>query len=566
MELSFDKYCFVDTSPTTVLLPPRQHSRVSDKKSSEGKPKNRNYKAVGVSCGDDEPLKARLLRKTEAVVGREKIDFSGGTTQSAAGIIDSLCSMDKNSLLVEQKESSAMSLSELSKKQTVFFPQDFKTPSESAAKDDTNIHSERVEDSSLHKSLSLLLTLSHSPDKPENDGWRSSSPTSRARKILRPFLKSKPHRSPLSSSNRSDSTRRCGLPGNHCKKTTLMLEAQDKQCNVALQNSAAHLHGLLKFKSKQREPSFEFSVKTTEDVYIGKTWKVENDVTRVYTLHHRRKTNAGGESSMVGQMRVSCRMCSEFNGDGELNNSLVTEFVLYDVIHSRESDNPSCSLDVSRAQASPDSNEIVPQANDVVAAEASPEIEIGAVVVQVSLGKQGSLRMMKHESEAMEGIYVTSQTPKMHVVIPAGSHGGAGPSPLLERWRLGGGCDCGGWDMACPLVVLSNHKIDRHHRPFTECSRNLAELFVQGKKENRGAAAFAMRATEEDGKYAVDFHAQLSSLQAFFICMAVLHTARSVNEPSLVRLFAENTRDAVPQVQFLPSLVLDPPSSPISRA
>lgn len=45
------------------------------------------------------------------------------------------------------------------------------------------------------------------------------------------------------------------------------------------------------------------------------------------------------------------------------------------------------------------------------------------------------------------------------VVIPAGIHGGprtrtGGPSTLTERWKNGGQCDCGGWDLGCPLNVL----------------------------------------------------------------------------------------------------------------
>ncbi|KAE9459583.1 hypothetical protein C3L33_08552, partial [Rhododendron williamsianum] len=48
----------------------------------------------------------------------------------------------------------------------------------------------------------------------------------------------------------------------------------------------------------------------------------------------------------------------------------------------------------------------------------------------------------------------------VNVVTPCGNHGlpstdSRGPSPLLDRWRLGGGCDCGGWDIACPLTFLA---------------------------------------------------------------------------------------------------------------
>lgn len=53
----------------------------------------------------------------------------------------------------------------------------------------------------------------------------------------------------------------------------------------------------------------------------------------------------------------------------------------------------------------------------------------------------------------------------MDVLIPAGFHGGprtrnGGPSGLIERWRSGGICDCGGWDLGCPLTVL-NTKVSK---------------------------------------------------------------------------------------------------------
>jgi len=37
------------------------------------------------------------------------------------------------------------------------------------------------------------------------------------------------------------------------------------------------------------------------------------------------------------------------------------------------------------------------------------------------------------------------------IIIPAGLHGGprnrhSGPSSLIDRWKSGGCCDCGGWD------------------------------------------------------------------------------------------------------------------------
>jgi hypothetical protein len=34
---------------------------------------------------------------------------------------------------------------------------------------------------------------------------------------------------------------------------------------------------------------------------------------------------------------------------------------------------------------------------------------------------------------------------------------------LLDRWRSGGDCDCGGWDLGCGLVVLESESRLRSH-------------------------------------------------------------------------------------------------------
>ena len=74
------------------------------------------------------------------------------------------------------------------------------------------------------------------------------------------------------------------------------------------------------------------------------------------------------------------------------------------------------------------------------------------------------------------------------MVLPTGSHGlpsaeSQGPSSLLDRWKHGGGCDCGGWDMACPLILLGNPSIQfAEDRTLMEGYQTL-ELFTQVKLE-----------------------------------------------------------------------------------
>ncbi|KAL2517122.1 Protein of unknown function (DUF3527) [Abeliophyllum distichum] len=367
--------------------------------------------------------------------------------------------------------------------------------------------------------------------------------------------------------------------------------------NSISQSNPAHLHGVLKLENKHGVPIFEFSVKCPEDVYIAKTRREENALTCVYTFHsldHRSKSNASGwgskdsnrESSMIGQMQVSCYL-------GASENSMVTEFVLYDIAHPKKNssqDDSSSFPDVVKTQfisdeissltqtktngqskQSHESGHVDSWTNPLVAAELHPELEIAAIIMEVPVKKRECLILK---------------------VIPSGSHSlqsteSYGPSPLLDRWRRGGGCDCGGWDMACPLNIFGNGNIQIAGNHILVDNQHPLELFVQGKKDN--TPALTIRETD-DGQYAVDFHAQLSSLQAFSACVAILHTSeasiivgqemnkqmfqcdlRSVfAEEEIKNLIDSETKEEKSKVnkkmeEVLPSFVLNPPFSPIAR-
>ncbi|KAF3772172.1 hypothetical protein EJ110_NYTH56327 [Nymphaea thermarum] len=166
-------------------------------------------------------------------------------------------------------------------------------------------------------------------------------------------------------------------------------------------------------------------------------------------------------------------------------------------------------------------------------------------------------------------------TANITVVIPSRIHGlpaseATCPSPLLNRWKSGGGCDCGGWDMACPMMVFDNNS--SHN--FNGCKEKVPALTI-----------------DIIGKwlYSVTFHAKLSSLQAFAICVAVLHSSeismpagkenihqRSVSN-SLKALLEEDVkcligmdlkdgkRKTSKRLDLQTNFMLDPPISPIGR-
>ncbi|KAL6549982.1 hypothetical protein OROMI_020470 [Orobanche minor] len=587
-----------------------------------------------------------LLNRTESVVRREKIELSreSASTLFPFGIIDSLCGPDEDRLFSESNRSSVMSTSGEStssyskKKHTELHACDSlnysfssKSEKQSFSNNNNNNNNKSVRDVmisckrlheispavNLHEPLSAKLALPHSPALSESGVSKTKSPkavSSPARKKFGPFVKSRSHRSPL------------------------MKAFSDNHKSVSL-SSPAHLNGILKTESKNGLLSFEFSLKSRDDVYhVAKTWKADNALTWMYTFHslgHKRKSNTSGwgfndksrESTMIGQMVISCYLCTEITGAGAFNDSMVTEYVLYDTAQSRRStssqDDSSCSADTTKTPLATDYEQnkvsakkmntcrIIKHSQPLAVAELHPELETAAIVMQVPFGKRESLKFKSGDSEmdnllpnlldlyrleeVREGISDSSGSGKMHVVIPAGNHSSPsseyryGPSPILDRWRLGGGCECGGWDMACPLDVFVNpdFRISEGH-PLMD-NRHPVELFVQGRKENN-TAAFTMRAIEE-GKYAVDFHARLSSLQAFSICVAILHAAEAsatvghekskrIWQSDSLRVFAEEEIENLigalskeeklkankKNEEILPSFVINPPFSPIARA
>ncbi|KAD5317625.1 hypothetical protein E3N88_17571 [Mikania micrantha] len=149
-----------------------------------------------------------------------------------------------------------------------------------------------------------------------------------------------------------------------------------------------------------------------------------------------------------------------------------------------------------------------------------PQEELEAVVVKFSRKQNGE---DNHDS------FSTT------VILPGGSHGlpsKGEPSPLVDRWRSGGVCDCGGWDIGCRLRTLSNKvqssgtrsgKIHMNARQF--------ELYFQGEFQNK--RPFFSLSTLKEGTFSIDYNASLSPLQAFSICISYVESRNVTHHTQL---------------------------------
>ncbi|XP_076887505.1 uncharacterized protein LOC143537674 [Bidens hawaiensis] len=564
LELEFEKYCVVDGSPNTVLLSPRD-SRIKKKtirkeprcgnelllhqskeislrryrsascrnaRSSSSSRVKETFKRGSVYQSSNEVFKMNKI-DGKGNEERKKIEFSRNDHLLPFEIFDSLCGLeeDKGSLGSISSYFLEMSMDSVNKQED-----------------------NKIQSTPLHKSLSSRLEQPHSPIKLEIEIPKTTRFT--------PF---KTMFDRKSKSQKSQNIKKSLIHDFPDSGYNLNLFKKDSCSSVVssssfLCSSPAHSNGVLKLENKNRTPYFEFLVKNPpNDVLVAKTSKVENGNNWVYTFHngqHKRRVNSK-DLSIVGQMQVSCYLCTELvNAD----NSMVTEFVLYDLAQPRKAvfHESKESTDESRVNA---------------------DFESAAIVVQFPSEKSESFKCNRGDAEKIEPARVSVVIPSTNHGLPSGEC--RGPSPLLDRWRLGGGCDCGGWDTGCPLIVLGNHNIQKE-----ETFKQPVKLFLKGNKEN--TPALIMKMTEE-GQYAVDFHNQLTSLQAFSVCVAILHsTETSINvahdsrremlQCDSLRVFVEDEVKHLIDVlvdedkrkpdknEIPPSFLVNPPFSPMSRA
>lgn len=528
--------------------------------------------------------------KMGAIGGRKKIEISRSSDPSFSGsIVDSLCSSEDEVPL--QRSSVTSGDSNLNSSSVSNTPDGFieicinsgvrdKLPTATVGRGSmySKVRNDRVLGSLINgnpplekdtvqasqKSVSAEVGAVPLLSPSESDRSSRASPNVQFTPIgkrFNPFTKSKSLRSPMShmleptkvkspetaniSRNRSYQKSLLNDFSNAAKQSDIISEfiKRDIQ-HSGIACSPVHLHGNLKLENKHGVPYLEFKLKCPEDVLVAKTWRADNSFNWVYSFHSldsRKKSNANGigfphcdkDSSMVALMLVTCNLCSELKG-GVFDNSMVTEFVLYDLTHSRQSVSPqknsSCDQDNSKTlkashvglgeesfKVEEDTLSIKnklqqkllsgnvdldkPNSYHWLSKELHSSLEIAAIVLQIPFHKRESLKYKRGDRISAKGysslsdLSVVDQSDEsMHdcsktqeqvkVVVPTGNHGlpntaSQGPSSLLDRWRHGGGCDCGGWDMACPLILLGNPSIQfaEDHPPMENYLP--LELFVQ---------------------------------------------------------------------------------------
>lgn len=336
----------------------------------------------------------------------------------------------------------------------------------------------------------------------------------------------------------------------------------------------SQVQALLQLKANKGVPLFKFVVNNSSNI-LAATMKnltlSDKDYSHgnyTFYLVNEIKKKSGGWMSQASKVK-SCRYVYNVIGQMKVPS---TDFTGMSHIRGQDSDQymvkESVLFGVERKQ--PD--------------QRSPNImlnrELAAAVV-----KMPTKQLIRHEhhtdEESMEdrcfyGFGEDGYLNGVTVILPGGVHSVPAkgePSPLIDRWRSGGGsCDCGGWDVGCKLRVLINkNRCSQGSKTKEGRILNSFELYPQGvSQDNR--PIFSLVASK-DGMYSVEYNTSISPLQAFFICVVILNSQKpphltlesNVSEAKAFDQPDMSANNGCHQVKFPEKYAPNPPLSPVGR-
>lgn len=361
-------------------------------------------------------------------------------------------------------------------------------------------------------------SVSLNTDKSQANGRARSSPL---RRLLDPLIKPKATNfCELAEPHRKDSVK--------VKSTVIYAKSMSaKDPHQNFEKESTPVQALLQVAVKNGLPLLTFAVDNDSDNILAATVRKcraaeKNRSSWIYTflsVHEMKKKNAlwpnqgtKGKGqflpNVVAQMMVSdCQAGTRQNcTDGDNTR----EFTLF-------------SVDVGQGNQ--------------YDTEFQPTNELAAIVVTLLKATQSSM----------------STT----LILPGGVHtipSKGSISTLTERWRSGGSCDCGGWDLGCQLRVFTNQGDSQKFLSSSKVVTNVSnefKLYHQVGQENELVLSLS---PFKDRIYSVEFDSSISLLQAFATCVAFLDCRR----PS--GLFGTSNEEGRSS-----SYVSNPPHSPAER-
>ncbi|XP_078427770.1 uncharacterized protein LOC144700204 [Wolffia australiana] len=254
--------------------------------------------------------------------------------------------------------------------------------------------------------------------------------------------------------------------------------------------------GLLQFSWRRGAPWFTFTA--NRETYAASMLNPGRTTDLVYLFYSCNSS----QKKLVGKMKISSAGLSE------------TESVLFATSSESQLQSPSQKKKgLFRSISQP--KKAVSSVKVLYEARAAVNLELAAVVIR---------RQPRHE--AVVGGWGLKFLPKpaaisqssVVAIFPTAFHGGAVAS-LSERWRSPGCCDCGGWDLGCPIAVLTS----KGGPSFEERDRQWQsplELLPEGREKGRMIRIEPL----QNDTYKV-YSEGISGLQCFSTAVAVTHAS-----------------------------------------
>lgn len=340
------------------------------------------------------------------------------------------------------------------------------------------------ESSAVPQLSSTYTTVKSGPVRPEvapgmdNFERNQANASSRGRssplrRLLDPFLKHK---------TTAESVR----PPNGSLRSMTVSTMGTKVPSQDRKPEASTFQALLQLTCKNGLPFYKLVVKNSEDMLAAAVKRLPTSgksdpcvIYSFYSVHEIRKKSMNwinhgskGKScslgyNIIGQMKISNSYQLKVN-TGDTSECDARECVLYGV----------------------DPGQVDRQMLEFV-----PNKEIAAIVVK-NFSKKVNDGELSDKNQLFEGRefpqFVSAATLESEgkknsngtvVILPGGAHGipmkGA-PSSLISRWRSGGSCDCGGWDVGCKLRILADSgKSSNILQESIYSSRDHVNLYMQ---------------------------------------------------------------------------------------
>ncbi|RDX90714.1 hypothetical protein CR513_27396, partial [Mucuna pruriens] len=314
-------------------------------------------------------------------------------------------------------------------------------------------------------------------------------------------------------------------------------------------SKGSSVQGLLQLTVKNGVPLFKFVLNNERKIFAATrsslasslekgdlgccfTFYLVNEIKKKsggWISHGSKEKNCGYAYNVIAQMKFSSSKITEPTNQNSNRKHMVKEYVLLGVEIGQTNQGPPMFIQSAELAA--------------VVIETSCEKSNEGLHGDNNLVKKGCSKCLEDErclcSSGQNDASACST-----VILPGGVHGSpikGEPTPLIHRWKTGGSCDCGGWDIGCKLLVLSNQKqsssIPKSYKPY----HDRFQLFVKEGAE-QDSPLFTLLPLK-DGFYSVEFDSTITHLQAFFVSVAILSCHKLPGSLEMGCMHEENLKE-----------------------